>query len=100
MADGHEPATKADLKAVEEKLEEKIEMLRSEMNHGYADLKETLRDNETKLLAAFYSFAESNQKRVAEIETESAAIKSRLATIEDRLLQVERRVNFPNTPPQ
>jgi len=96
MENGLDPATKADVKA----LDEKIEILRAEMSHAYNDLKETLRDNETKLLGAFYSFAESNQKRVAEIENESAAIKSRLATIEDRLLQVERKVNFPQQPSQ
>jgi hypothetical protein len=29
-------------------------------------------------------------------DTETAAIKSRLATVEERLLQLERKVNFPN----
>jgi hypothetical protein len=89
MDNGHEPATKQDL-----------QILRSEMNHQYDDLKETIRDVQTEMLKAFYSFAESNQKRMAEMETESAAIKSRLSTIEDRLLQVERKVNFPNHPSQ
>jgi hypothetical protein len=89
MDNGHEPATKQDLA-----------ILRSEMSHQFDDLKETFRDSQTELLKAFYSFAESNQKRLAEMETESAAIKSRLATIEDRLLQVERKVNFPNPPSQ
>jgi hypothetical protein len=50
MDDLKAPATKGDLL-----------QLRSEMNHQYDDLKETLRDSETKLLQAFYSFAESNQ---------------------------------------
>jgi hypothetical protein len=49
MDDLNEPATKGDLL-----------QLRSEMQHQYDDLKETLRDSETKLLQAFYSFAESN----------------------------------------
>ena len=51
MDNGHEPATKQD-----------IGQLRSEFQHGFDDLKETLRDSETKLLQAFYTFAESNQK--------------------------------------
>ena len=69
MENGHEPATKQD-----------IAQLRAEMQHQYDDLKETLRDSETKLLQAFYTYAESNQKRVAAVETENALLKSRLST--------------------
>ena len=76
-------------------MKQDIAQLRSEMNHQYDDLKETLRDSETKLLKAFYTYAESNQKRMAAVETETSALKSRLATIEDRLTDVERRLNMP-----
>jgi len=96
MDNGHEPATKQDVAIVRQE----VAILRSEMSHQFDDLKGTFRDSQTELLKAFYSFAESNQKRLAEMETEAAAIKSRLATIEDRLLQVERKVNFPNPPSQ
>ena len=65
------------------------------MNHGYADLAERISDSETRLLKAFYDFAQSNQKRLTEIETNEASMRSRLATIEDRLLQVEKRLNMP-----
>ncbi len=37
------------------------------MQHMYDGLLERMADNETKLLNAFYTFAESNQKRLAEI---------------------------------
>jgi hypothetical protein len=43
----------------------------------------------------FYSFAESNQKRQEEVETDQSSMRSRLATLEDRLLQVEKRLNIP-----
>jgi len=46
----------------------------------------------------FYTFAQTNQTRMAEIETETAAIKSGLATVEERLLQLERKINFPEHP--
>ena len=69
-----EPATKADLAEVKADLAEvkvelaelkvelktDIEQLRSEMNHGYNDLVERITDAETRLLKAFYSFAETN----------------------------------------
>ena len=56
MDNGNEPATKADVAEVKQDLA----MLRAEVRHQYDDLKETLRDGETKLLKAFYTFAESN----------------------------------------
>jgi hypothetical protein len=59
------------------------------------ELTEVIRDSDTRLLNAFYTFAESNQKRLAGIENESAAIKSWLATVEQRLLDVEKRLNMP-----
>lgn len=61
MENGNEPATKADLKALDEKIDQKIEMLRGEVNHDYNDLKETIRDAQTEVLKAFYGFAESNR---------------------------------------
>lgn len=84
MDNGHEPATKQD-----------VGQLRSEFQHGFDELKETLRDSETKLLQAFYTFAESNQKRLSEVERENAGLKDRLATFESRLTEVEKRLNMP-----
>jgi hypothetical protein len=75
------PATKGDLTDAVNGLE--------------ARLTEAIHDSETRLLKAFYTFAETNQKRLAEGETESAAIKGRLATVEQRLLEVEKRLNMP-----
>jgi hypothetical protein len=88
MDDLDAPATKRDLQGV-------AEQLRSEMQHQYDDLKETIRDSETKLLQAFYSFAESNQQRLALVEGNTNAVIVRLATLETRLLEVEKRLNMP-----
>ena len=70
-------------------LKQDIEQLRSEMNHQYKDLVERISDSETRLPNAFYFFGQSNQNRVTELEGNEAAIRSRIATIEDRLLEVE-----------
>ena len=59
MEDDKAPATKAD-----------IAMLRSEMQHLHDALIERIDDRETKLLQAFYSFAQSNQTRLATVETD------------------------------
>jgi predicted nucleic acid-binding Zn-ribbon protein len=84
MDDSNAPATKGD-----------IQQLRTDLNHQYRDLVERISDTGTKLLQAFYTYAESNQKRVAAIEMESAGLKSRLSSIEERLTDVERRLNMP-----
>ncbi|HMD70902.1 MAG TPA: hypothetical protein VKF41_06135 [Bryobacteraceae bacterium] len=55
MENGHEPATKQDIVA----LKQDMEQLRSEFHHGFDDLKEAMRDGQTEILKAFYSFAES-----------------------------------------
>jgi hypothetical protein len=56
MENGHEPATKADLRESEERLTEII------------------RDARTEALKAFYGFAESNRQRVAQLEGNRGAL--------------------------
>jgi hypothetical protein len=71
------------------------EQLRSEFQHGFDELKESFRDSQTELLKAFYAFAESNQQRTSQLEVNSQAVIARLATVETRLLEVEKRLNIP-----
>jgi hypothetical protein len=85
---GNSPATKRDL-------EQAVQQLRSEAAHQYNDILERIADSETKLLKAFYNFGVSNSKRITEAEGNEAALRSRLATLEDRILEVERRLNIP-----
>lgn len=73
MNNGNQPATKADIEA----------------------LREQIQDTETKLLTAFYDFAKTNQQRLSELEGSDAALKRRIGSIEDRLLEVEKRLNMP-----
>jgi hypothetical protein len=77
MDNGHEPATKADLAALEQRLVEAI------------------RDNETHLLKAFYGFTESVSARFKAADDNDANLKKRLAVLEERLMEVEKRLNFP-----
>ena len=100
MEDQNAPATKSDLAALETRLEQKFDQFRAETNHQYDDLKETIRDAQTEVLKAFYSFAESNRQRVAQLEGNQGALITRIGTLEDRMLELERKINFPNQPPQ
>ena len=81
MDNGHEPATKADLKALKDELT--------------SEFIEAMRDTETKLLKAFYSFAESNQKRIIDNEREASGLKERVGLIEGRVTEIEKRLNLP-----
>ena len=64
---GNEPATKRDIAEVRQDFEQlrsdvkqDMEQLRSEMNHIHNDLVERMSDRETRLLKAFYNFAQTN----------------------------------------
>ena len=84
MENGDQPATKAD-----------IQELRAEMKSMEDRLVEAYRDGQTELLKAFYNYASSNDERVAGTEADSVTVKKRLAILESRLTEVERRLNLP-----
>jgi hypothetical protein len=109
--DRNAPATKGDIEdlrsemkeqigAIRSEMQESAAMLRSEMQHMHDDFIESARDGETRLLEAFYTFAKTNQARLTAHDQETAALKERLAIVESRLTEVERKVNFPDHPPQ
>jgi hypothetical protein len=76
MDDPNAPATKGDIQQLRTEMkgdfqqlrQVDLKQLRTEMNHQFNDLVERISDSETKLLQAFYTYAESNSKRVAAIE--------------------------------
>jgi hypothetical protein len=84
MEDGNEPATKQDL-----------QQMRSEFQHAFDDLKETLRDVQTELLKAFYAFAQSTDAKLKESEISDMLLRQRLTAVEFRLTEVEKRLNLP-----
>src|SRR5580658_10486848 len=88
-------ATKGDIAQLRSDVNHGIEQLRSEMNHQYRDLVERFDDNMTRLTNAFYASAETNSKRISLVEGNEAALRSRLGTLEDRMMAVEKRLNMP-----
>jgi hypothetical protein len=73
---GNEPATKADLLALEARMDGKLFALESRFDGKMDTLEQRLldrmgsmiHDSETRLLQAFYSFAETNNKRLVQFE--------------------------------
>lgn len=90
MNDRNAPATKGDLAdlSVELRTEFRTELrqareqLTSEMQHIHDDFVGRMADAETRLLKAFYVYAEGNNKRVGEIEGNEAALRDRVGTLE------------------
>jgi hypothetical protein len=74
--------------------------LRTEIGGMKDELIEAVRDAQTEVLKAFYNFAESNRQRVAQLEGNQGALITRIGVLEDRMTQLERKVNFPQHPTQ
>jgi hypothetical protein len=72
-----------------------FDQLRSEMRRHHEGVRAAIHSRESKLLRALYSFAESNEQRLAHAEATTSAMIVRLATLETRLLEVEKRLNMP-----
>ena len=104
---GSEPATKADLLALESRMDGKLVALEARMESRFDGKLDTLEqrlldrmgqmihDSETRLLQAFYSFAETNNKRLVQFEATDVLLLTRVTTLESRVLQVEKRLNIP-----
>jgi hypothetical protein len=63
---GTEPATKSDLLALESRMESRFDGKLDTLEQRLLDrMGQMIHDSETRLLQAFYSFAETNNKRLA-----------------------------------
>ena len=100
MDDRNAPATRGDIEDLRTEMNEKIDMVRAEGNHNYHDLVERIDDGQTKLLNAFYGFIQSIRERFKAEDDMEAGLKKRLTLVEERLMDLERKVNFPIQPPQ
>ena len=89
MATNGDYATKSDLNALRDATKTDLKGLRDE-------LVEAIHDAETKLLKAFYDYAESNRLRMVTIEVEETNLSKRLAIVEDKLLAIEKKLDLPN----
>jgi len=77
---GNTPATKADLGKLKEELVDSFH--------------EAIHDSETRLLKAFYTYAEGSQKHMVDLDKSDSSIRERLSTLEVRLLNIEKRLDL------
>lgn len=96
------PATKSDLQLVKSEPTDEIQSLEgctqtrleplvSEKRDWLSDI----RDSQAELLKVIYSFTQNDSRHSVEFEGSEAALRGRLGIIEDRLLEVEKRLNIP-----
>ena len=79
---GNTPATKADLAKLKEELVESFH--------------EAIHDSETRLLKAFYTYAEATQKHLVDLDKSDGSIRDRLGALEARMINLEKRLDLPS----
>ena len=85
---GRKPATKEDLAELEKRLLGALAKQREE-------LLEAIDDRETRLLKAFYTWAEAAQKHSVDLDRSDSSMRERMASLEGRITEVEKRLNMP-----
>ncbi|MBI3934686.1 MAG: hypothetical protein HY316_08320 [Acidobacteria bacterium] len=100
MASNGDYATKTDLKTLRHELKGDMAVLRNELKDDVASMRgelvEAIHHTETKLLKAFYEYAESNRLRIVTVETDATNLSKRLAIVEDKLFAIEKKLDLPN----
>jgi hypothetical protein len=96
MDSDNQPVTQGVMKAALDALEQRIDGRMDTLEQRLRDhTAETVRESETRLLQAFYSFAEANDRRHVQGEAATAVAVMRLSTLESRVLALEKRLNLP-----
>jgi hypothetical protein len=95
LDDQNAPASKADILDVGTRIDEKFDRLRSEVKHSYRDLGDRVDHGFARLLNVFYGLAEAHGKRLDELDSNQHAIRSRLSTVENRVMELEKRLITP-----
>jgi guanylate kinase len=92
MESQDQPATKGDIQALEQRFEGRLDASEQRVLGRMAEMN---RELETRMLQAFYSFAETNDRRHVQGEAATAVAVMRLSTLESRILALEKRLDLP-----
>lgn len=84
MANGDQTATHQD-----------IEQFRYEIRHRSDDLRATLREFQAEVVELFARYTQTTDVKPKETEVSDIGLRQRLTVVEERLLAVEKRLNFP-----
>jgi hypothetical protein len=103
---GDQPASRADVLALDEKMERRLQRIEDKIAQSQATIleatQEMVRDAQTELLRGYASFAESQEirmrKMTADISNIDASTNLRMVVLERRLLEIEKRLHIPPPP--
>ena len=92
MADENGRITKKDLAEMEARLEGRLDARLNQMESRLVDeLTELIRDVETKLLTSFHGYGKGQAARMHSLEVSDSDFATRLAALEERVLNLETR---------
>lgn len=94
--DRNAPATKGDTEDLKRNLEDfkvEVNMRFEQFEHR---LGQFILDSEARVITSTYRLAESMQQRITQTEGNQGAFNARLATMETRITEIEKRLNMPS----
>jgi uncharacterized protein (UPF0216 family) len=91
------PATKRDIRELEERLDGRITSRDGRMTSMEERILERMRDMQTELRKAFLPYQEQSRLRDAAVEARQAALEARFHTVEGRLAEIEKKL-LPEPP--
>lgn len=86
---------KADNAALRAEFHRSSDDLRGRMESMETRIEELIRDAQTELLKGFYGFTQTVQQRFQEQEQTETSLKRRMSILEERFLEIEKRINMP-----
>ena len=103
MDNAQQPATKQDLLELAQSTRQELLELEQRLDDRFEQrfveleqrLREAIRDTETNLLRAFFGYAETVQKHLTDLDRSDSTLRERLMSIENRLLEMEKRLKMP-----
>src|SRR5439155_23566965 len=98
------PATRGDLQDLEARFDEKLEALEVRLDTRLSEFERRMEQlfsvMEARVVTTIYRLGDAAQQRLTAAEREAAAIIERLAGLEQRLLDLEKRLDVPPQPIQ
>jgi len=95
MDDPNAPLTRADLAALSQELTRSVESLTAGISDLERRLEASISTVAEKLLESVFRLAEALQSRVSDLERSDASLKHRLAMLEERITELEKKLNLP-----
>ena len=94
MDDSKAPATQRDIAELRRDMQELEARIESRL-HAFEERVEGLfKRMEAQIVATVYRLGDAAQMRLTEAEREAAAVKERLSTLEQRLMEIERLIDM------